>query len=73
MANEVANDVTMTNAQAKELEAIADPAAKLECRRRQLAAIAPDVCRHGTPINERCFLCQPLKLHLFPPQPPRVK
>ena len=69
--NEVATDVTMSNAEARELEAIDDPAAKRECRRRQLEARAPDTCRHHTPIDERCFLCEPVRFELFPPRPPR--
>jgi len=66
MANEVATDVTMTNQDYKELEAIADPAAKRERRREQLQARAGESCAHGTPIAERCFLCEPLRLELFP-------
>lgn len=71
MSNEVATDVTMTNAQAAELEAVEEPWQKLACRRRQLEAIAVDVCRHGTPIDERCWLCEPFKRHLFPPREDR--
>jgi hypothetical protein len=68
-------DAEVTSSELRELEAIADPAQRRAKRREQLeehqaehAATFGPACAHGVPGGERCFICDPLRLELFPPR-----